>query len=95
MPKKRGKARHPIQPLITDPYGVVRFKKNEIVEFLSKNRLNELAEMGFSCDDWEQFAQLIGYSLDGFGTLSYASNRVWHEAHQLPVYQKQPSGGTK
>ena len=64
MSVKRGKARHPIQPLITDEQGVTRFKENGIVYFLAKNRLNELATMGFSNEDWEQFAQLIGYSLN-------------------------------
>lgn len=87
--KKRGKAHHPIQPLITDPKGVTRFKKNRIVEFLAEGKLNELAAMGFSNEDFEQLAQLIGYSLDGFGTLSYVSGRTWKAAAAQPVYQKQ------
>jgi hypothetical protein len=32
--------------------------------------------MPFDREDWEQFAQLIGYSLDGFGELSYVSQET-------------------
>ena len=96
MAKKRGKARHPIQPLITMPDGVIRFKANKIVQFLlnsaptgARNDLNSLACMGFSDDDWEQFAQLIGYSLSGWGSLSYVSDRAWSLASTQEFYGKQ------
>jgi hypothetical protein len=62
--------KQPIQPVITDAHGVLRFQKNAIVDFLSKGRLNELATMDFSRDDWEQFHMLIGYSLSGCPNLS-------------------------
>jgi hypothetical protein len=87
--KKRGKARHPVQPLITDPRGVTRFKKNQIVDLLASNRLNELAAMGFPDEDWIQLAQLIGYSLDGFETLSYVTGKAYEAAAAQPVYIKQ------
>jgi hypothetical protein len=35
--------------------------------------LNELARMNFSKEDWMQLAQLLGYSVSGYGGLSYAS----------------------
>jgi hypothetical protein len=35
--------------------------------------MNDLALMPFSNEDREQFAQLIGYSVSGFGELPYAS----------------------
>ncbi len=88
--KKRGRARHPIQPLITDKDGVTRFKRNKIVDYLASNKLNELACMGFDDEDWIQLSQLIGYSLHGFSGLSYVDNRAWKEASSQPVYQKQP-----
>lgn len=68
---------HPIQPLAKDADGVVRFKLNTIVQFLLESGpfdLNDLAGRGFPTEDWRQFAQLIGYSLDGFATLSYADD---------------------
>lgn len=68
---------HPIQPLVKDADGVVRFKANTIVQFLLEAGpfdLNDLAGRGFPDDDWRQFAQLIGYSLGGFESLSYADN---------------------
>lgn len=73
--------RHPIQPL-HDVDGVTRFRANEIVRYLldhnggKKIDLNSLAYHGFSVDDWEQFAQLIGYSLSGFSELSYARDET-------------------
>jgi hypothetical protein len=71
--------KHPIQQLEKDEEGKLRFKQNSIVRFLkdtSKYNLNELALMPFDREDWEQFAQLIGYSLDGFGELSYVSQET-------------------
>lgn len=64
-------SRHQTLP---DPYGAltVRFKENSIVRFLLDGGpfdLNMLARMPFSVEDREQFAQLIGYSLEGFGEL--------------------------
>lgn len=72
--------KNPIQPIIKDENGVLRFKKNSIVAFLidwSTKRgigMNELALMGFSNDDRQQFAQLIGYSLSGYSELSYVDD---------------------
>jgi len=58
------KVKHPIQPLIKDKNGVVRFKENKIVSFLLNNgnvSLDELTLLNFSKEDREQFTQLIGY----------------------------------
>lgn len=72
--------KHPMQPLVLDPNGVVRFQKNEIVRTLldwsSKHGLdlNALARRRFSQADWTQFYQLIGYSLSGFHQLSNVSD---------------------
>ena len=69
------RARHPMQPLVIASGGIVRFKANEIVRHLVDRwpgAMNELARMGFQREDREQLAQLIGYSLSGFGDLSYA-----------------------
>jgi len=68
--------KHPIQPIeIVDE--IARFKKNEIVRFLldaGQFDMNSLALMQFSDEDRMQFAQLIGYSVSGFGDLSYVDD---------------------
>jgi len=69
--------KHPIQPLERDHRGVVRFKKNKIVDDLLKHScergfgLNEIACRDYSKDDQRQLAQLIGYSHSGACDLSY------------------------
>ena len=71
------KTKNPMQPIIFDKSGVVRFKKNEIVDqlldFASLHGfdMNKIACMDFSKNDRWQFAQLIGYSVSGIGDLSY------------------------
>jgi hypothetical protein len=75
--------RHPIQPIVKDEHGVARFKANAIVRHLldaGPFDMNTLAGMEFSREDREQFAQLIGYSLDGFGELSYVSDDTFNAA---------------
>ena len=67
---------HPTQPVVRDPNGVLRFKPNAIIQHLLEVArkagcgLNELALLEFSQEDRQQFAQLIGYSLSGYGDLS-------------------------
>ncbi len=66
----------PMQPIELDAKGVVRFRGNAIVRHLLEHGgidLNMLARLEFSQEDREQLAQLIGYSVSGFGDLSYAS----------------------
>ena len=70
---------HPIQPLITDSDGSVRFKENAIIRHMLDTGpfdMNSLAVMNFTRADREQFAQLIGYSWSGAQELSYVSDRV-------------------
>lgn len=75
--------KHPMQPIVVDDDGVARFKANAIVCFLLDQGgfdMNDLARRFFSDEDREQFAQLIGYSVSGFGDLSYASRESIIEA---------------
>lgn len=61
-------------PVITDAQGVRRFRANPIVCFLldaGPFTMNTLATMDFSDADRAEFAQLIGYSVDGWYDLSY------------------------
>ena len=73
-------SKHPMQPVEFDARGVIRFKENKIVSYLldlstngNKGGMNQIAVMPFSQEDREQFAQLIGYSVSGYGDLSYVS----------------------
>ena len=78
--------KHPIQPLEADEHGTVRFKGNAIVRFLLDRGpfdMNQLATQGFSKEDQEQFAQLIGYSLCGFGELGYVSGETYEAAEKM------------
>ena len=80
---------NPIQPLYLTEQGSIRFKQNTIVrdllDFATEKGfgLNEIASRGYSADDSIQFAQLIGYSLSGFGSLSYVNNETFEAAHAM------------
>lgn len=67
--------RHPMQPVVMVGK-VARFKANKIVEMLLESHptidMHEIACMSFSRADRNQFAQLIGYSVDGFAELGYS-----------------------
>lgn len=76
---------HPMQPVV-DVNGVHRFKMNAIIDKLYDYSLrhgyglNEIALDNFSDDDRQQFAQLIGYSVSGYGTLGYCNEDVYEKA---------------
>lgn len=74
MPKS-----HPLQAIVQGDDGLPRFQSNAIVEYLlqvSGRDLHSLASEDFSAADWEQFAQLIGYSLRGFSELSFVRDET-------------------
>lgn len=76
------KVNHPMQP-VQFVGEVIRFKPNKIVEWLcdtGRLDLNEVACMGFSDEDREQLAQLVGYSVSGYGDLSYVSKKSVRKA---------------
>ena len=75
------KLEHPNQPLGLDDHGVLRFKSNaivkELLDFASSKGfdMNTIAAHVHSDEDRRQFAQLIGYSLNGYSELSYVSQK--------------------
>lgn len=91
----------PMQPLVVGKHGVVRFKENRIVSAVldvshSKGYfgLNQIACGDYTPEERMQFAQLIGYSVSGYGDLSYASKESIAQADALAealVAQKDPS----
>lgn len=77
---------HPMQPIERDEYGTYRFKSNAIVRYLldaGRFDMNDLARIPFNKKDREQFAQLIGYSVSGFGELSYARKETVRKADSI------------
>lgn len=99
---------HPTQPVVWDGQGVTRFKQNDIVEFLlwfaswRGMTLNEIAGVPnaigvevptFSAEDWTQFQQLTGYSVSGWGSLSYVSNSAYRKAvaREATLLAKEPT----
>lgn len=71
---------HPIQPTYPDEDGTLRFRENKVVNCLLEEArkhgvdLNFLAMQDLPREDWVQFAQLIGYSVGSFGTISYVTS---------------------
>jgi hypothetical protein len=68
-----------MQEIILADDNCVRFRRNAIVEFLLRAGpfdMNMLALMPWSDEDRMQLAQLIGYSVSGFGDLPYADRAV-------------------
>lgn len=69
---------HPMQPVVEDSEGVVRFQANDLVrdllDGLLKPDLNVIVALvarGRYCTaDYEQLMQLVGYSVSGYGDLS-------------------------
>jgi hypothetical protein len=79
--------KHPFQPVGLDEHGVLRFKENEIVRYIldfGNITLNDIAVKNFPREDRVQFAQLIGYSVSGFGELtSYVSDEDYETADSM------------
>jgi hypothetical protein len=72
--------KHPIQKTYRDDHNILRFVSNKIVRYLldaGPFDMNHLAMLPFDDEDRQQFAQLIGYSVSGFGDLSYISEEVY------------------
>lgn len=90
--------KNPMQPIINDG-SRARFKANQIVQELldfatpKGLSLNQLATMDFSQDDRVQFAQLIGYSVNGFHELSYVPDTAAKAASEAAREQIGDSAG--
>lgn len=74
-----------MQPVYVDENEMPRFKPNALVRYLLNAGgvdLNQLAMLpNISQEDWEQFYQLIGYSINGYDELSKVSDASKKEAH--------------
>lgn len=71
---------YPMQPMYEDKTGVIRFEANPIIDHIACEvfGLNEVAvwcaENDIDDKYQEQLAQLIGYSVSGYGNLGYVSD---------------------
>lgn len=77
---------YPMQQIVEDSHGVLRFEKNPIIDWLCtvKSDMNEIAifvqENNIEEKYWRQIAQLVGYSISGYGTLSYVDDESYDSA---------------
>jgi hypothetical protein len=80
---------HPMQPVVMSERGIHRFKSNKCVEALLDHGqktgfgLNELAYQAHTAEDQMQLAQLIGYSVSGYGDLGYVTDASYDLAAKL------------
>jgi hypothetical protein len=79
------KVTHAMQPIYLDPRGVIRFKANAIIrKFFCRDdeqmsrmiSLNDIHVEDFPIEDVEQFWQLLGYSVSGYGDLSFVRKKT-------------------
>lgn len=85
---KRPRHQHPMQPIVRDTDGVIRFQRNAIVEhvveMLSGREpmfdYNALMAMPWSDADRDQWNQLNGYSVSG---LPWRSRKRRNEADKI------------
>lgn len=91
----------PMQPVVLAADGMNRFKSNRIVGALYSEAANHGLDMngiarGDFCDeDRMQFAQLIGYSVRGYGELSYVTNESYDEAERRAAAIRGDGGGQR
>ncbi len=83
---KRPRQPHPMQPIVMATDKVIRFQANAIVRWLldvGGMDMNTIAQTSFAREDREQFAQLIGYSVSGYGELPYVRRAVLAKADRI------------
>lgn len=78
-----------MQSIIMTEDGKLRFRENQIISFLVELAfengfsLSKIAAMDFSDEDRMQLAQLMGYSVAGYGMLSYVSDESYAKALEM------------
>ena len=87
----------PMQPIACAKDGVIRFVPNRIIEdlfsvgLLDLNKIAVAAARGtYSAAEQMQVAQLIGYTVSGFGDLSYADRDVVRRADRKAAALPKP-----
>ncbi len=69
---------HPTQPFVLSEQGTIRFKRNDIIDRLFERGIIDLNQIAtwrdIKDEHHRQFAQLLGYSVSGYGDLSFVSS---------------------
>jgi len=76
-----------MREVILDDRGTARFKANAVVEWLFNTQrisLNDIAMYRdqFPAEDVEEFWQMLGYSVIGYGDLSFAQPETVEQADE-------------
>ena len=70
---------YPMQPVYLDKDGVARFKANAVVDWLFRSNgmdLNRIPTDALDVGDVEVFWQMLGYSVSGYGDLSFVRDET-------------------
>jgi hypothetical protein len=77
-------SKHPMQRVKFDDKGVIRFQENRIIVDLFVQGILDLNKIAmnpaYDADDRMQLAQLLGYSVSGYGDLSYTTSKSVRKA---------------
>lgn len=75
----------PLQPTRIDKHETLRFTRNRMVELcleMGPVDMNMLAILPFTQTERQQFAQITGYSVSGYGDLSYCDDESYRAAYE-------------
>ncbi len=94
--------KQPMQSVYLNEHGTARFRPNKIVRYLLDAGIFDMNHIALlphiSKQDREQFAQLIGYSVSGFGDLSYAREKTIAKADRRVeklIYERNEAAAVK
>jgi hypothetical protein len=71
--------KQPMQPIVVADDGVVRFQANKVIEWIvdsGKVSLDDVAMLKVPVGDKEQFWQMLGYSVSGYGGLLFVRRKT-------------------
>lgn len=68
----------PMQPVLTDDKGIVRFQGNAIIQHMFEKGQFDLNDLcaNFSIEDYEQLLQLLNFSVSGYGDMPVRKSSV-------------------
>ncbi|MBY0510184.1 MAG: hypothetical protein K2P94_08505 [Rhodospirillaceae bacterium] len=85
---------HLSRPLVWSEDGMLHFQPNAICHWLLETGhvcMNTISQQGFCDADRAEFAQLIGYSVSGWGELDYVTFKQFRLVQHLAELLPQPS----
>lgn len=75
--------RHPMQPIVFDDKGVLRFKADNIVkEIIEQYPFDPVTNSEQFASDYQQILQLMGVTVDDYCSMPYVSKRSKHKARK-------------